>query len=50
MNRKDDPIDTIDRDSHITLEKNGKTLNVTPGEASTDRIHAIPVFSQFIFI
>ncbi|KAK6150319.1 hypothetical protein DH2020_015251 [Rehmannia glutinosa] len=42
MNRsKRDSINTSELTRHITLEKNGKTLDFIPGEVSTDRINAM---------
>ncbi|XP_042023473.1 senescence-associated protein SPA15, chloroplastic-like isoform X2 [Salvia splendens] len=38
---KRDPTDATEARRHVTLEKNGKTLEFLPGEVSTDRIDAI---------
>ncbi|XP_047971693.1 senescence-associated protein AAF, chlorolplastic-like [Salvia hispanica] len=38
---KSDPTDAADARRHVTLEKNGKTLEFLPGEVSIDRIDAI---------
>ncbi|XP_047974535.1 senescence-associated protein SPA15, chloroplastic-like isoform X1 [Salvia hispanica] len=38
---KRDPTDATEARRHVTLEKNGKTLEFLPGEVSTDHIDAI---------